>query len=138
MNTTHATAETEGAKILQALQDALAERAKDPIEATDRQLDLVDCIYARMLADFADREAGEIKDVTIRPCGRSISISVETGLKGDEGTLAAIFARTRAQVFVGPRGGLRAFLCGRCRPIKLWQVPHLDSIEREMKRRRAA
>lgn len=37
---------------------------------------------------------------------RVMSVIIEIGLKDDEGTYAEIFSRTRAHVFVGPRGGV--------------------------------
>jgi hypothetical protein len=38
---------------------------------------------------------------------KAISVSVEVGRKGDEGTMAEIFCRERFHGFVGPRGGLK-------------------------------
>jgi hypothetical protein len=35
-----------------------------------------------------------------------VTLYVEAGLRNDEGTLAAIFARDTAHVHVGPRGGV--------------------------------
>ena len=35
-----------------------------------------------------------------------VNVVLEVGRKGDEGTMAAIFARDRAQLFVGKRGGI--------------------------------
>lgn len=35
-----------------------------------------------------------------------VSVIIETGTKGDEGTLAQVFCRYRVHVFVGKRGGL--------------------------------
>ena len=37
------------------------------------------------------------------------AVRIETGTPGDEGTMASIFCRTRRQIFIGERGGLRAF-----------------------------
>ena len=36
----------------------------------------------------------------------NISIVIETGMIGDEGTMAEIFGRDRAQFFIGKRGGI--------------------------------
>lgn len=36
----------------------------------------------------------------------NVSVVIETGLKNDEGTMAAIFARDYCHVFVGPKGGV--------------------------------
>ena len=38
-------------------------------------------------------------------CG-IVSVVLETGLVGDEGTLAQVFGRDRAHMFVGKRGGV--------------------------------
>ena len=35
-----------------------------------------------------------------------VSVTIETGLKGDEGTMAAVLCREYCHVFVGPRGGV--------------------------------
>lgn len=50
----------------------------------------------------------EFKEFTVEETdyGTIIVYSV-TGLKDDEGTLAAVFARNRRQIFIGKRGGLR-------------------------------
>ena len=36
-----------------------------------------------------------------------VSVVVETGLKGDEGTLAQSLARERAMIFIGKNGGMK-------------------------------
>ena len=36
----------------------------------------------------------------------TVSVALETGMKGDEGTLAAIFARDYCHIFIGPRGAI--------------------------------
>lgn len=36
-----------------------------------------------------------------------VSLIVEYGLKNDEGTMAEIFCRNRAQLFIGKRGGVK-------------------------------
>ena len=35
-----------------------------------------------------------------------VTVSTEVGRKGDEGTMAEIFARTRRLISIGPRGGM--------------------------------
>lgn len=35
-----------------------------------------------------------------------ISLVVESGLKGDEGTMASVFCRNRIHIFIGVRGGI--------------------------------
>ena len=40
---------------------------------------------------------------------RHVFLLTEVGLKGDEGTLASVFARTTRHYMIGPRGGLRGY-----------------------------
>lgn len=53
---------------------------------------------------FAD---GEIKEWEVEENEYFVSVVVEIGGKGDEGTLAEYIARDRAHIFVGKRGGMR-------------------------------
>lgn len=48
----------------------------------------------------------EVKRWEIEDCTYFVSLLVETGLKGDEGTYAEIFARNTAHLFIGKRGGV--------------------------------
>ena len=48
----------------------------------------------------------EIKEFTINENEYFASVVVETGMKNDEGTYAQIFARERAHLFIGKRGGI--------------------------------
>lgn len=38
-----------------------------------------------------------------------VQVHIEVGLKGDEGTLAAVFARNSATMFIGKRGKIRYY-----------------------------
>lgn len=49
----------------------------------------------------------EIKEWTVHENEYFVSVIVETGMKNDEGTLASVFCRERAQLFIGKRGGIR-------------------------------
>lgn len=64
-------------------------------------------------------------------------VSAEYGLTGDEGTWASILARDRATVFVGPRGGISAFVGSRKVRLRSWQVPFLDLYQRQARERKA-
>jgi hypothetical protein len=46
--------------------------------------------------------------IDIRPSSDLLFLAVETGLKGDEGTLASILGRDRYHWMIRERGGLRA------------------------------
>lgn len=48
----------------------------------------------------------EIKKFEVTDCDYFISVIIETGLKNDEGTLAAVFGRDRAHLFIGKRGAI--------------------------------
>ena len=48
----------------------------------------------------------EIKEWEVDENEYFVSLVVETGLKGDEGTMAAIFGRDRAHLFIGKKGGI--------------------------------
>lgn len=51
----------------------------------------------------------EFKEFTVEETDYGIVIVYSvTGLKNDEGTMAAIFCRTIRQIFIGKRGGLRS------------------------------
>jgi len=54
------------------------------------------------------RDRYEIKRWEIDEIGVNgiLSLVVVVGLPGDEGTMAAIFARDHAHIFIGPRGGI--------------------------------
>ena len=49
----------------------------------------------------------EIKKWEVHENEYFVSLVVEYGLKGDEGTWAEIFARDRCHLFIGKRGGIR-------------------------------
>lgn len=48
----------------------------------------------------------EIKEWTVDENEYFVSLCFEVGLKGDEGTMAALIARDRCQLFIGKRGGI--------------------------------
>lgn len=49
----------------------------------------------------------EIKEWRVEENEFFVSLVVEVGMIGDEGTLASIFGRDRLQVFIGKRGGAK-------------------------------
>ena len=48
----------------------------------------------------------EFKAWEVKEYESFVSVLLETGLKGDEGTWASIIARDRAHLFIGKRGGI--------------------------------
>lgn len=48
----------------------------------------------------------EIKKWEVNENDYFVSLILEYGMKGDEGTLAELFARDRAHLFIGKRGGV--------------------------------
>lgn len=53
----------------------------------------------------------EIKKFEIDECEYFVSLTVEVGLKGDEGTMAEILCRDYAHLFIGKRGGITYPVC---------------------------
>lgn len=49
----------------------------------------------------------EVKEFTVEDFGWFVSLVVEVGLKGDEGTMASVFARTRRHIAIGRNGGVK-------------------------------
>ena len=99
------------------------------INATNNQIDKIDQILFEMLhhADFDDKCRREIKQFEIRECGKKLSVMVEVGMPGDEGTMASVLCRDRCHVFVGIRGGMRTYRRGHKRQtwVKLYELPYL-------------
>lgn len=62
-------------------------------------------------------------EVTELSAGGIVMVIAEIGLKGDESTLASIFARDKFQVFFGLRGGMSAYNDNgkRVRGRKIWR-----------------
>ena len=48
----------------------------------------------------------EIKEYTVRGYDSFVSVILEVGMVGDEGTLAQVYARDRVHLFIGKRGGI--------------------------------
>lgn len=64
----------------------------------------------------------EIKQWEIEDCGKFVSLYVESGMKNDSGTAAAILCRKTRQIFIGIKGGVRTHICedGVCKTLKGW------------------
>ena len=48
----------------------------------------------------------EIKEYEVKDCEYFLSVVIETGMVGDEGTMASILCRNRVHLFIGKRGGI--------------------------------
>ena len=53
-----------------------------------------------------DKDCYEIKEWDLSEYEYFVSLVVEYGMKGDEGTLGEVFGRNRAQLFIGKKGGI--------------------------------
>lgn len=71
---------------------------------TKAQEKAIERIRTLVEAECGDRY--EIKEWNIAEFPYFVSLVSETGLIGDEGTMASIFARDRAHLFIGKRGGI--------------------------------
>lgn len=63
----------------------------------------------RLLSASIRESSYEIKKLEVEKVGRLISVYIVIGGKNDEGTYAEIFARNKLHIFIGERGGLRAY-----------------------------
>ena len=99
---------------------------------TREQESVINAIEAYMLHRYVigkrdDEKRYEIKYKQVDPITENtISLVIETGLIGDEGTLAAILCRDRIHVFVGKKGGVRCYVTARSGPRKGKIVEYVD------------
>ena len=56
--------------------------------------------------DFYESDNYEIKRFETEEFQYFVSLTVETGMKGDDGTLASVFCRKHRHGFIGKRGGV--------------------------------
>ena len=79
----------------------------------------------------------EIKRWEVEDHGSFLSLVVQTGMPDDEGTAAEMFARDRAHIFIGPRGGITYPVWRNGRQIeRRWDcysflTPVVDQMQRE-------
>jgi hypothetical protein len=75
---------------------------------------------------YGDGDRYELKELKVEDMGNGrISIVVESGMKDDEGTMAAVLCRDRLHVFMGKRGGLtRINDKGKSVSISWWDATH--------------
>lgn len=55
-----------------------------------------------------------------------VSLFIQTGLKGDEGTMASILCRDTVHLFIGKKGGVSCYVTARSGPRKGHQVEYVD------------
>lgn len=74
---------------------------------TNKQERVIKALKKQMADDFFYGHDYEFKrvEVTESKFG-TVTLVLETGLIGDENTLASVYARNRIQVFIGKRGGI--------------------------------
>lgn len=73
---------------------------------TDRQKKMVEKLKAKAEISLFHGDGYEFKELKVKNLGPFVSVSIVVGLKGDEGSLAAILCRDRFHCFVGKRGGV--------------------------------
>lgn len=93
---------------------------------TKQQEQKVNRIKQVALLEWVINDDYEIKKWEVEENEFFVSVNVEVGLKGDEGTLAAVFGRNSAHIFVGPKGGMTYWRKKgknkRLKYINLWEV----------------
>jgi hypothetical protein len=75
------------------------------IGMTNSQKKALEMIKALVISEFYS-DQWEIKKFEITDCGSFLSVIIETGRINDEGTMAQIFARDYAHLFIGKRGAI--------------------------------
>ena len=76
---------------------------------TDKQREMVDWLREQILFHdgLRNTDEHEYKSFDINTEYSSfVAVSTVVGQKGDEGTMASVFCRTRRNITVGPRGGM--------------------------------
>lgn len=85
-------------------------------EVTRKQAWRIEDCFRAMLPDYSAKAAGEyeVKEWDIEASHNgSLWLRIVSGMKGDEGTMAEVFCRTRLSCRIGKRGGLRAYVSGK-------------------------
>ena len=96
---------------------------------TKQQERRIEEIREIMLNLVGYRETKEIKEETIEELFYgAVSMVIEVGTIGDEGTMAEIYCRDRAHVFIGPRGGCYTFSKARSGANKGHMVRYDDNV----------
>jgi hypothetical protein len=100
-----ATIDTE----MNALDALLAEFAAATVEISLDDLNPAQRRAADRLVSSITFTDFEIKKLSVTRFDnrRSVTVYVETGLAGDEGTLASVFGRSKRHVTIGPRGAVK-------------------------------
>lgn len=62
---------------------------------------------------YGGEEDYEFKQFEIKDYDSFVSVSIETGRKNDEGTLAAVLCRDHLHLFIGKRGAITYWQTGR-------------------------
>lgn len=70
------------------------------------QQEMVERLKTAILEKNSGSRGSEIKKLEIREFYNTVSMVIEVGMPGDEGTMASVFARDYRHIFIGPRGGL--------------------------------
>ncbi len=83
----------------------------EPLTMTDKQRETLGWLRRKLMFHHGGGRLGhtcqyEYKCWELRQVGRKLSLVAEIGRVNDEGTAAALFARDRRHIWIGPRGGL--------------------------------
>ena len=96
------------------------------VPMNERQRRIVDLIQQRFLLrqhGEAHAESYEFKRFEVSAwAGERVALAVESGRKGDAGTMASVFCRRSFFVVIGPRGGVEVHDSKRRHKHALWMV----------------
>lgn len=78
-------------------------------KAQEREVERIRRMAERSLFFGTDKSKYEFKTWEVNENEFFVEVRLETGLKGDEGTMAEVFGREFAQLFIGKKGGVTYF-----------------------------
>ena len=95
---------------------------------TKSQAQAIERLKKMIPRSFFYGENYEIKNLEIKDHHSFISFFVETGMVGDEGTMAEIFARYTAHLFIGKHGGITYPVNNKNGEMKTKQFGRFDTL----------
>lgn len=88
------------------IPDNISKMQKSRLESI--RSSVLDTLYGSTKDSYEIKEFDvRVSESEVRKNTKFVSVSIETGLKGDEGTLASSLARNRALIFIGKNGGMK-------------------------------
>ena len=72
----------------------------------ERKIEIIRDYMMNRMGKYSNEYEMKEEEIVELESGGIVSVLMETGMKEDEGTMAALICRERIHVFVGPKGGV--------------------------------